>query len=212
MRLFFRFVVYLAVVTGFSASHAGAYEDFFKALEFDDERVVANLLQRGFDPNSRSPKGQPALLAAIGAGSSKVTEQLMRQPGLQLDQRNDHQETALMMAALRGQKAWAQRLLELGAQVNHDGWTPLHYAAAGPDSAPVVELLLAHGAQVDAKSPNGTTPLMMAARYGSEASVQILLAAGADRRVKNQRDFDAADFARMAGRDSLATRIESVAR
>jgi ankyrin repeat protein len=74
-----------------------------------------------------------------------------------IDAANANGETPLMMAAMRGQVAWVQRLLERGAKVNREGWTPLHYAAAGP-SVPVIELLLTRGAAIDARSPNGTTP------------------------------------------------------
>jgi ankyrin repeat protein len=63
---------------------------------------------------------------------------------------------------------------------------------------------------VDARSPNGSTPLMMAARYGSEASVDLLLARGANPKLRNQRDLSAADFARMDGRDALAQRLQTL--
>ena len=60
-RILFKFVLYLALVAGFSAAMAGAYEDFFKAITFDDARSVSGLLERGFDPNARNEKGQTPL-------------------------------------------------------------------------------------------------------------------------------------------------------
>ena len=80
--------------------------------------------------------------------------------------------TPLMMAALKGNIAGVKMLLERGAQVNKSGWSPLHYAATGPEPD-LVRLLLERGADVDAASPNGTTPLMMAANYGSPAAVKV---------------------------------------
>jgi hypothetical protein len=68
-------------------------------------------------------------------------------------------------------------------------------------------LLLDRGAPIDAKSPNGSTPLMMAARYGAEASVDLLLARGADAKRRNDLNLDAADFARQGGRDFLVERL-----
>ena len=50
-------------------------------------------------------------------------------------------------------------------------------------------------AYIDAESPNGTTPLMMAARYGSEKAVQLLINEGADLTLKNQLGLTALDFA-----------------
>ena len=111
-----------------------------------------------------------------------------------------------MMAALKGQIDWSQRLLARGAPVNQAGWTPLHYAATGPEPK-IVRLLLERGAVVDAESPNRTTPLMMAARYGKEDSVMLLLAAGADRARTSDLNLTAADHAQGAGRDSLAAQL-----
>ena len=208
MKSFIRYIVYLVVVVSFSTASAGAYEDFFKAIDRDDARTVSTLLQRGFDPNSRDEKGQVALYVALRAPSLDAADALMAHPQLDVNATNTAGETPLMMAALRGHLVWAHKLLARGARLHGEGWSALHYAAAGPEPE-FVRLLLEKGAPIDARSPNGTTPLMMAARYGSEASVDLLLARGADPKLRNQRDLTAADFARMDGRDSLAKRLES---
>lgn len=207
MRIRFRTIAYLVLAFMFSISFAGAYEDFFSAVARDDADTVGSLLQRGFDPNSLDEQGQFGLFLALREGSSKVVERLLQSPQLKIDVPNAFGETPLMMAALKGRADWARRLLELGATADRAGWTPLHYAASGPD-ATLVTLLLDHGARIDARSPNGSTALMMAARYGSEASVQLLLARGADPGLRNQRGMTAADFARGAGRDRLAALLE----
>jgi hypothetical protein len=202
----FKTFVYLFVAIIVSSSHAGAYEDFFVAVGRDDGDAVAQLLQRGFDPNSRNPEGQAALHLAMRDGSPKVAEALWRNPGLDIDAVNGSGETPLMLAALRGQLEWARRLIERGAKVHRAGWSPLHYAATGPEPK-VVALLLDRGAPIDARSPTQNTPLMMAARYGAEANVDLLLARGADKRLRNDRDLDAAGVASLAGRDFLLKRL-----
>ncbi|HEY0859256.1 MAG TPA: ankyrin repeat domain-containing protein [Albitalea sp.] len=207
----FRNVCYAVVASAFVSANAGSYEDFFDAIASDDSATVASLARRGFDPNSRDPKGQTGLFLALRDGSLQAADVLLKDPALQVDTLNEAGESALMMAALKGRTEWAQRLLERGAQVNKTGWTPLHYAATGPEPA-VVKLLLDRGAAIDAESPNRSTPLMMAAQYGSEASVELLLARGADARRKNALGLSAADFARLARRDALAARLESLAR
>jgi uncharacterized protein len=169
------------------------------------------LLRRGFDVNSPSESGQTALYLAVRGGADQAVAALMSAPDLKVDQANEANETALMMAALRGHLDWCKRLVERGAAVNRAGWTPLHYAATGPNPQ-VVSLLLDRGATVDAPSPNGTTPLMMAARYGHEDSVQTLLASKANPRLRNQKDLGAADFARDSGREALANRLDTLAR
>ena len=59
----------------------------------------------------------------------------------------------------------------------------------------MIEHLLEHSAYIDAESPNGTTPLMMAAMYGSPEAVKSLIQAGADPTLKNQLGLSALDFA-----------------
>jgi len=186
-------------------------ESFFRAINVDNASTVSELLAEGFDPNTVGEKGQVPLYLAMRDESSKVATALLAHPAIRIDAANEANETPVMMAALRGNVEWTRRLLERGAAVNRAGWTPLHYAATGPE-AKVVALLLDRGADIEALSPNRTTPLMMAARYGSETSVDLLLARGASARSRNDRNMNAGDFARSAGRDSLAARLDALAR
>jgi ankyrin repeat protein len=211
MRKYLKIAVYLLMVAYLEVAGAGAYEDFFAAVAADDDKGVQSLLARGFDVNSVDPKGQPALFLALRDGSAKVAETLWRSPQLDVDRLNASGESALMMAALRGRVDWMRRLLERGARSHQEGWSPIHYAATG-DQPAAVALMLDRGAPIDARSPNGTTPLMMAARYGVEGSVDLLLARGADAARRNALQLDAADFARQAGRDFLADRLQRAAK
>lgn len=211
LRFCTKFIIQLLVAAGVSSAHAGAYEDFFRALDTDNAAGVVALLQRGFDPNARDPKGQTALYAALREGSGQVVTALLSHPQTRIDLANAAGETPLMMAALKGRLEAAQQLLDRGAALERDGWTPLHYAASNPDAA-VLKLLLARGAKLDVRSPNGTTPLMMAARNGSEESVAVLLKHGADPALRNEQQLTAADFARQAGREKLAASLSQSAR
>ena len=206
MRKWIKYVFYLSVIANISSASAGSYEDFFVAVKRNDGRTVSALLERGFDPNTRDPKGQVGLILALQAENLAVAEALIARPDTELGLVNPVGESALMMAALKGQLEWSQRLVARGAPVNKSGWTPLHYAATGPEPK-IVRLLLERGAVVDAESPNRTTPLMMAARYGKEESVALLLAAGADRARTSDLNLTAADHAKGAGRDSLAAQL-----
>ena len=49
---------------------AGSYEDFFVAIQRDDAATITMLLQRGFDPNTRDPRGQVGLMLALKARHS----------------------------------------------------------------------------------------------------------------------------------------------
>ena len=76
----------------------------------------------------------------------------------------------------------------------------------------IIKLLLDESAYVDAASPNGTTPLMMAARAGSVSTVNVLLDGGADPTLKNQLGISAADFARKDNNTDLANALDARAR
>ena len=202
LRCFLALIVALSVLS----AKAGSYEDFFAAVKRDDEQAVQALLQRGFDPNAQSPDGQYGLYLALREPALKVARVLIDWPKTAVESRNKADESPLMMAALKGQTDMVKRLIARDADVNKPGWTPLHYAATG-GQLEIMGLLLENYAFIDAQSPNGTTPLMMAAMYASPQAVKLLLDAGADTGLKNQLGMTAWDFAMRAQRPDAAEMI-----
>lgn len=204
-----KYPVYIVFFVFSGQACAGAYDDFFKALELDQPNTVQALLARGFDPNTPHPEGTPALLHALQVQSFQVAAVLAADPQTRIDARNAAGESPLMLAALRGQEVLVVQLVARGASVNHRGWTPLHYAATGGHARVAAFLMGAH-ADVNAESPNGTTPLMMAAMYGNGATVKLLLESGADPDVRNDLGLSAEDFAQRAGREDSVRLIRQV--
>ncbi len=208
MKYHFKYFIFSVVLIVYLPVKAGSYEDFFKALELDQAEVVQNLLERGFDPNSPNPAGQPALMLAMQKSSNKVAEVLLNWKTTNLSIHNPQSETPLMLAAITNQLDWAKKLIAHGADVNQQGWTPLHYAAT-KGHMEMMRLLMEHHAYLDAESPNGTTPLMMAALYGTPMATKLLLEEGADPRLKNQLGINALAFARKANKPESAQYIEA---
>jgi len=194
---YIKYILYLIAFIGFSSSIAGSYEDFFAAVKQDDAPALRTLLQRGFDPNTPNPQGEQALLLAVREPSPKVLAVLLAWPRVDVEARNRQDESALMLAAFKGMTEVVQQLIDKEADVNKPGWTPLHYAATR-GHLQIMNLLLEHHAYIDAASPNGTTPLMMAAMYGTPSAVKLLLEAGADPLLKNDLGLTAIDFAHRA--------------
>jgi ankyrin repeat protein len=210
MRNHFKKLALLSVFVAFSSAHAGSFDDFFRDVRSDDASGIAGLLNRGFDPNTRDAQGQTGLLIAVKEPSLKVVRVLLDSPKTDVDARNAKDESPLMLAALKGQQDIVTRLIEREADINKPGWAPLHYAATGGHVA-IMKQLLDKYAFIDAQSPNGTTPLMMAAMYGTTEAVKLLLDEGADPFMKNQQNMTAADFAQKAARpDAVALIAEAI--
>lgn len=204
-------IVFSVGLIGSFLVHAGSYEDFFQAIRQDDGATIQELLRRGFDPNVPDPKGQFGLVLALREKALKATEALLDSPRTKVEVRTAADENPLMFAALNGQLEVARKLVEKGADVNKPGWTPLHYAATRGHVA-VMNLLLDNHAYIDAASPNNTTPLMMAAFYGTPSAVKSLLEAGADPLLKNDQGLTAIDFAHRNNRQESADIIAAFVR
>ena len=128
-----------------------------------------------------------------------------------VESRNAADESPLMLASLKGLLPVVVQLIERGADVNKPGWAPLHYAAT-KGHLEVMKVLLENHAYIDAASPNGSTPLMMAAMYGTPSAVKLLLEAGADPSLKNIQGLTAIDFAQRDKRLESAELIAAFVR
>ena len=203
----FKKTVFLIVLVGLfslNVAIAGSYDDFFKAIKSDDASTIQRLLTRGFDVNTVDSQGQPGLLVALREPSLQVASLLIDSPQVNLNAVNTQGESPLMLAAIKGHFDLAQKMVKKGADINKTGWTPLHYAAS-TGQLKMIGFLLEQNAYIDAESPNGTTPLMMASLYASPESVQLLLDQGADPLLKNEQGLTALQFAERGKRvDAVA--------
>ena len=103
-------------------------------------------------------------------------------------------------------RAVVEVLLQQGADVNArcgvGRMTPLHMAARR-GTVVIAELLLAWGADIEAKDTKGETPLRRAVNCGQEGVVRLLLAHGADPRSQDRTGHSIQEVA-LRGRASMA--------
>jgi ankyrin repeat protein len=117
----------------------------------------------------------------------------------------------LGLAAFFGKVDGMQRLIERGADVrmtarNFMKVQPLH-AAVAARSAEGVALLLARGADVNARQQVGYTPLMGAASGGRDDIVDLLLGKGADPSLVSEDGKTAASIAAEHGHTKVAAKL-----
>ena len=122
--------------------------------------------------------------------------------------------TALHFAAFFGKPEAARVLLEHGASVdiytrNPFANQPLHAAAAGRHIE-VCRILIAAGADVNARQHGGYTPLHESAQHGDAEMTELFLSAGADPGVTTDEGTTPADIAAAAGHADLADRLRDV--
>lgn len=122
--------------------------------------------------------------------------------GASIEDRDRHGHTGLHYAVRGGKLPLIKLLLERGAQPNAldaKGLTPLLHLSktrSKADPIPVMELLVASGADIDARDENQGTLLMYFARQGNAEAVHWLLKHGADRNARNKHGKTAAEMGR----------------
>jgi ankyrin repeat protein len=124
--------------------------------------------------------------------------------------------TALHLSAFFGAAEAAVALVERGADVDARGrgWmtgTPLH-SAASARHVDVARMLLASGADPNARQSGGWTPLHAAARNGSLELVDLLLEHGADPSTTNDDGAGVVSLAEESGRPGVVARVRSALR
>ena len=160
--------------------------------------LVKALLTAGAKPDTASPDGRTPLMDAAAMHRADNIAALA-EAGATIDARDTKGRTALMVAAAADHLDATRALLGVGASVNtadESGVTALSIAAAGPGDIGILHLLLDAGATTDSTTPDGITPLMLAAKTGTAEKVILLLNAGASPAAKSKEGKTARDYAK----------------
>lgn len=177
-----------------------------EAVKLADARMVKTLLDAGAGPESANQDGETALMLAIKTGDLAIVEMLVKAGANVNVVEKFHHQTPLMYAAAAGRNAdeMVKLLLSKDASVTpralYSDWpsqitsepraqyrpvgglTALLYAARG-GCYDCVEALIKAGANVNAPTPEGVTPLMIALDNEHNDVAKLLLDRGANPNV-----------------------------
>lgn len=178
------------------------------AVVFNRENVVEYLVSVGANIYSKDVEGgEMPLNFAVRHDYADIADILISK-GADYMGRGEHTLPPLHLAAIMGSVKSAKLIISLGAEVNREfklslckpdakdtkngengeiladlpiqrGLIPLHLAIHGLHEE-MVDLLIANGADVNARDSDYDTPLIKAAQGGSEAIIMALVKAGAD--------------------------------
>jgi len=178
---------------------------FFDAIQRDQEAAaLAALARTPALANARTVKGTSAYFAALGRIVGKgsfirpqenrlATAILALHPDLDAFEAAAAGDLDRVADEIRKDRTFVERTHPLG-------WTALHFAAFGGQPK-IVELLLAHGAKVDAIAQNrfANTPLLVGLLTRQGEVARVLLAHGADVNFKQGEGITALHEAAQSG-------------
>ena len=181
------------------------------AASHDKPAAYQLLMQNKAEPSLKDYNGWSLLhFAAKGGNTSIINELLSR--NLEIDSRSNNDITPLMVAASHDKPAAYQLLIQHGADpvlTDKDGFSLLHKAAEGGNTS-IIEKLLSLGLNVDLKSSDDITPLMVAANSDKPAAYQLLMQNKAEPSLKDYNGWSLLHFAAKGGNTSIINELLSL--
>ena len=173
-----------------------AISPLLQASRNGDAGLIRALLASGASLSDNHPATEPALLAAARAGNPEAVQVLLDAGADANATEPLDQQTALMWAVAAGHHDVAKLLLEAGAdpklqarvstltkRKNADfpsgGFAALHWATRNGDQA-MIKLLTGHGADINVRNGDSSTPMMLAIVNDRFDIAAQLLELGAD--------------------------------
>lgn len=179
-----------------------------------DSKMISFLVERGADVNGRDSDGWTPLAHAVFRNHVPSVE-ILASSGADLEE-GAPGFTALSIALAESKFYAAKALLEVGASANkpagNEALTPLMLIASmrqvdkraarlsqGPSAVEIAKVLIDKGADVNATSAAGVTPLMVAAAHDNPPLIGVLIQAGADADAKTPDGKTALEIATFNG-------------
>lgn len=158
----------------------GSASRLYDAIRTNDLARLQAIVHSAADANTKDDGGKTPLMYAAAVGSIDAVKFLIDK-GADVNAQNESGLTALMLAATDLPKV--RLLVDRGANVNATtklGRTALFLAAMSDDSAAIVRLLVAKGADIKARDTFKNTILNAAAAGNDTETIRLVIDAGVD--------------------------------
>jgi quinoprotein dehydrogenase-associated probable ABC transporter substrate-binding protein len=187
------------------------------------DKTIELLIDLGADPNKADANGLTPLAAALLRDHVPSIKMLIEK-GANVEEPGQQGYRPLALAIAEKKYEAAKALMEGGANVSiasgEEDLTPLMIIAAqtGPAEGAIflpgstrptdiAKALIERGANVNAQAKNGMTALMIAATNNSAPMIGLLMDAGADPALKNDKGQTAEDVAKLNDNQEAAQAI-----
>ena len=158
-------------------------------------------------PSASAPASTPGPVPAAAPRVRSAEAQPAEVPIARSSDRGLHDAIA------RGDYDAALKMLEQGASVegkdSNSGASVLHFAVMR-GRLPIIDLLIARGADVNSKTKTGTTPTHTAVLYGQLPAIELLAVRRADLNAKSNSGITPLQLAVAAKKDVIAERLKEL--
>lgn len=202
----------LALAIAFAGLLSGCDEppqptvNLYRAVHSGDLDQIKRHLFWKTDINQPGPDGRYPLHVAVSQGRVVIARELIAH-GARLDARDALGRTPLHVALANGKIQAAELLLQQGAD---DDMQALLFDLAEEQALDrdSIELLTAHGADLNVLDPEGRAPLHLAVAAGNLKLAKLLISAGAKVNLEDSSGRTALDIAAEQDEPTLITLLE----
>jgi len=171
---------HLAAGTDVNAKDDNGWTPLHFAVYYGHKEIVELLIAKGADVNAKDKNGWTPLLIAIGDGHKEIAELLIAKGAdVNAIAGKELQSKTPLDEAIKTKRTETADLLRAHGGKTREELNALIDAAKNGDIEAVKQHLAA-GADVNAKTVDGTTPLHNAAIYGHNEIAELLIANGAE--------------------------------
>ncbi|WP_372997782.1 ankyrin repeat domain-containing protein [Marinobacter sp.] len=181
----------------------------------NDVELARILIKAGADINAQQSEGSTPLLLSVINDRQEVLD-LLLDSGADLERANEVGNTPLIESVFLGNVSAAKKLIDAGANLEatqKQDWTALHYTANSPEKGArendlqLANLLIESGANIDARTVAGITPLYLSVANERSDMTDLFASAGSDLSIPHNNGMTPLIKAVLDGNQTAAKQL-----